>query len=194
MLGLAWRPHLIKALAGLYQLAFIRQLTQSKALDIYHLTNNTRMLYCMDYAVRSGYLPHRCSPPSEFHLSLCIDTLAHSWLRQKSQPLSFQTLPHSCPQNTRGGIGYSSPLAVRFSLPSNFPRINTYKSVSKQTTLTSFRMNTYEKPGEGWVPELPSKIPFNFPFRPFDFQLSTVNLFKSYKPSDLGIASTFRLE
>src|SRR5216684_3284257 len=28
-------------------------------------------------------------------------------------------------------------------------RINTYKSVSKQTTLTPFRMNTYEKTG-GW--------------------------------------------
>jgi len=27
----------------------------------------------------------------------------------------------------------------------NYPRINTCKSVSKQTTLTSFRMNTYEK-------------------------------------------------
>src|SRR6266852_3053401 len=30
-------------------------------------------------------------------------------------------------------------------------RINTCKSVSKQMTLTPFRMNTYEKPGEGWV-------------------------------------------
>jgi len=28
-------------------------------------------------------------------------------------------------------------------------RINTSKSVSKQTTLTSFRMNTYEKTGRG---------------------------------------------
>src|SRR5229473_6362295 len=28
-------------------------------------------------------------------------------------------------------------------------RINTCKSVSKQTTLTPFRMNTYEKPGGG---------------------------------------------
>src|ERR1700737_4158129 len=28
-------------------------------------------------------------------------------------------------------------------------RINTCKSVSKQTTLTLFRINTYEKPGEG---------------------------------------------
>src|SRR5258707_13002883 len=29
-------------------------------------------------------------------------------------------------------------------------RINTSKSVSKQTTLSSFRMNTYEKQGRGW--------------------------------------------
>jgi hypothetical protein len=29
-------------------------------------------------------------------------------------------------------------------------RINTSKSVSKQMTLSTFRMNTYEKTGEGW--------------------------------------------
>ena len=34
---------------------------------------------------------------------LCFDTLAHTWVRRKAQPLSFQPLPHSCPQNTRGG-------------------------------------------------------------------------------------------
>jgi hypothetical protein len=31
----------------------------------------------------------------------------------------------------------------------NFFRINTYKSASKQRALSSFRMNTYEKLGEG---------------------------------------------
>src|SRR6266852_7425557 len=35
-------------------------------------------------------------------------------------------------------------------------RINTCKSVSKQTTLTIFRMNTYEKQGEGWYPTVAS--------------------------------------
>ena len=125
---------------------------------------------------------------------LCFDTLAHSWARQKSQPLSFQPLPHSCPQNTRGGIGYSSPLAVRFSLPSNFPRISTYKSVSKQTTLTSFRMNTYEKTGEGVGTRAAIKDTFNVPRRPFDLQLSTVNLFKASEPSDLGIPPAIQLE
>jgi hypothetical protein len=46
-----------------------------------------------------------------------------------------------------------SPRASRGHLPRvtySF-RINTCKSVSKQTTLTPFRMNTYEKQGEGGV-------------------------------------------
>src|SRR5260221_8058060 len=38
----------------------------------------------------------------------------------------------------------SAPLPVTYSF-----RINTYKSVSKQRTLTPFRMNTYERQGEG---------------------------------------------
>src|SRR5260370_8410773 len=38
------------------------------------------------------------------------------------------------------------PLRATYSF-----RINTCKSVSKQMTLTSFRMNTYEKQGEGGV-------------------------------------------
>ena len=44
----------------------------------------------------------------------------------------------------------SSPRVTRHSPPplTTF-RINTCKSVSKQTTLTSFRMNTYEKRGGG---------------------------------------------
>ncbi len=47
----------------------------------------------------------------------------------------------------------SSPLATRHSpLPLTPFRINTCKSVSKQRTLTSFRMNTYEKQGEGGYP------------------------------------------
>ncbi len=44
----------------------------------------------------------------------------------------------------------SSPLATRHSpLPLTPFRINTCKSVSKQRTLTTFRMNTYAKQGEG---------------------------------------------
>ena len=52
------------------------------------------------------------------------------WVRFRSSPL-----PHLRP------LLRSPPFRV-----STF-RINTSKSVSKQTTLTSFRMNTYEKPG-----------------------------------------------
>jgi hypothetical protein len=41
-------------------------------------------------------------------------------------------------------------LAVHFPFPPKPFRINTYKSVTKQTSLTSFRINTYEKHrGEG---------------------------------------------
>jgi|GraSoi_2013_80cm_1033760.scaffolds.fasta_scaffold02674_1 hypothetical protein len=35
-------------------------------------------------------------------------------------------------------------------------RINTYKSVSKQKTLTPFRMNTYEKTGGGYPQRISS--------------------------------------
>ncbi len=38
-------------------------------------------------------------------------------------------------------------------------RINTCKSVSKQTTLSSFRINTYEKPREGDGVQMPSIAP-----------------------------------
>jgi len=37
-------------------------------------------------------------------------------------------------------------------------RINTCKSVSKQTTLTSFRITTYEKQGEGGTPSSPCPL------------------------------------
>ncbi len=76
--------------------------------------------------------------------------------------LSFHSFLHSFPlfsivcslfsENTRGG-GASSRSIVsrnpRFMTASISLRINTCKSVSKQTTLTPFRMNTCEKRGEG---------------------------------------------
>ena len=47
-------------------------------------------------------------------------------------------------------------------------RINTCKSVSKQTTLTTFRMNTYAKRGEGGVPAIPVQRPTaNYPLLTF---------------------------
>ena len=74
---------------------------------------------------------------------------------------SFHSFLHSFPlfsivcslfsENTRGG-GTSSRSIVsrnpRFMTASISLRINTCKSVSKQTTLTPFRMNTCEKRGE----------------------------------------------
>jgi hypothetical protein len=69
-----------------------------------------------------------------------------------SQPLTYQSLPYSFYRN--GGVpplALSSSTAYPLStcLPKPF-RMNTCKSVSKQTTLTTFRMNTYEKHrGEG---------------------------------------------
>src|SRR5712664_273028 len=74
-------------------------------------------------------------------------TLTHS-LSRKSFPC------HSYANTRDRGVTAppksSSPLATRHSpLPLTPFRINTCKSVSKQRTLTTFRMNTYEKQGEG---------------------------------------------
>jgi hypothetical protein len=77
-------------------------------------------------------------------------TLTHS--------LSRKSFPCRSYANTRDrGVTpppkSSSPLATRHSpLPLTTFRINTCKSVSKQRTLTIFRMNTYEKTGEGGYP------------------------------------------
>jgi hypothetical protein len=76
----------------------------------------------------------------------------------------FATLTHSLSRNSFGCHSYAntrdggptlpkffSPLATR-DLPLLFLNtftINTCKSVSKQTTSSPFRMNTYEKPGGG---------------------------------------------
>src|SRR6266403_3952775 len=74
-------------------------------------------------------------------------TLTHS-LSRKSFPC------HSYANTRDRGVTpppkSSSPRVTRHSpLPLTPFRINTCKSVSKQRTLTTFRMNTYEKQGEG---------------------------------------------
>src|SRR6266700_563742 len=48
---------------------------------------------------------------------LCFDTLAHTCVQQKSQPLSLQPLPHTWSRNTRGGI----PLTPFNPLPTGPP-------------------------------------------------------------------------
>jgi hypothetical protein len=72
---------------------------------------------------------------------------------QTSQVLCNQANPHSFAKTPGWGEGlfsrYRSTDAKRH--PSKPFRINTCKSVSKQRTLTTFRMNTYAKQGEGGV-------------------------------------------
>jgi len=112
--------------------------------------------------------PSRRSSPKPRRLIL-LQTLCH---RQKSQPLWNQAIPHSFDKTPGVGV---SPSSVPLCLPvrqaglcvnpdvsllvngcknAEIPslttfRINTCKSVSNQRTLTTFRMNTYAKQGEG---------------------------------------------
>jgi hypothetical protein len=77
--------------------------------------------------------------------------------QSEAHPLPFQPFPHSlcvypgwCHQERFS----PSPVATSHSpLPAHKPfRMNTYKSVSKQRTLTTFRINTYTNPGGGTAP------------------------------------------
>src|SRR2546425_5946222 len=72
-----------------------------------------------------------------------------------------------------------SPHFAQFWCTVNPFRINTCKSVSKQTTLTSFRINTYEKQGEGG--RGPQTVNNLIPFPSLDFQPSTFN-FQPLRP------------
>ena len=87
---------------------------------------------------------------------------------QRSQVLCNQANPHSLAKTPGWGEGsssrYRSTNAKRHASKSF--RINTCKSESKQRTLTTFRMNTYVKQGEGGVLLL-TRIPKDFcPERP----------------------------
>jgi hypothetical protein len=57
------------------------------------------------------------------------------------------------PRRASGVASHPPPTTVESGPQHRAPltpfRINTCKSVSKQTTLTIFRINTYAKPGEG---------------------------------------------
>ena len=74
---------------------------------------------------------------------------------------SIQQGCESCLPAVAGASGAKRriPLWLLFRYtPTIFPRINTYKTVSKQRTLSMFRINTYEKAREGVVtlaPRLP---------------------------------------
>ncbi len=79
------------------------------------------------------------TPSLFFHSPSSVNT------HQPPQPFSFHGLTS---QFSVHHIFRSHPLATRHSpLATIFLRINTYISVSKQTTLSTFRMNTYAKQG-----------------------------------------------
>jgi len=84
------------------------------------------------------------------------ETISRRARRPRTQRLTPMPTPSPLPQRSR-----TTPLSRRSSIPNrNSPqiahsphplvspfRMNTCKSVSKQSTLTIFRMNTYAKPG-----------------------------------------------
>jgi hypothetical protein len=111
--------------------------------------------------VVTGVSPLRHSPsmPSPSLCSLCLCGKFHVLNSLPPLEVSGFSFCKPCPlfsiacglfsKNTGGGMSGEhthpfSPRSIRAAV-STF-RINTSKSVSKQTTLTSFRMNTYEKP------------------------------------------------
>ena len=111
--------------------------------------------------VATGVLPLRHSPsmPSPSLCSLCLCGKFHVFSSLPPLEISCGSFCKPCPlfsvacglfsKNTRGGMSGENthPFSCRSACGavSTF-RINTSKSVSKQTTLTSFRMNTCEKP------------------------------------------------
>jgi hypothetical protein len=106
--------------------------------------------------------PSRLSTPNSCRLIL-LQTLLHS---QTRQPLSNQVNPNSFAKTPGVGVPLRQLSALRVSAlsfsaafarpsrrfscsPLTTFRMNTCKSVSKQSTLTIFRMNTYAKQGGG---------------------------------------------
>ena len=100
----------------------------------------------------------RCRPTLR---ALCFHMIADSFASLKNSTPSPSSKSGLFFQNTRGGVSPSyfctvggsrrrpPPDLHNFGAPINTFKMNTCKSVSKQRTLTSFRMNTYAKRGEG---------------------------------------------
>src|SRR6266404_848988 len=77
--------------------------------------------------------------------------------------LSFRVFANQNLRRPLNSLHFPLPL-FDFPSPTKLFKINTYKSLSKQRTLTSFRMNTYEKQGGGGLLWLTSPLPSsNFP-------------------------------
>ena len=94
---------------------------------------------CNQLVTHSFYLDGGCTPP----LALPQDRDLLDCPSPTPYPLS------QCSTNSFRIHTYKNRHFARFSCHLNPFRINTSKSVSKQMTLTAFRMNTYEKQGEG---------------------------------------------
>src|SRR5712692_1467192 len=91
---------------------------------------------------------------------------AHVWLLSATPPES--TLPEVFILNSlnffRMNTSHGKPPFAQFWCNVSPFRINTCKSASKQTTLTPFRMNTYEKTGGAFLGSERSNLqPFNVP-------------------------------
>src|SRR5256885_7363217 len=78
------------------------------------------------------------------------------WFRLLAQNRQFficgRTIRAQTSRSSRSVSRFTVRKMIRFSLSPNPSEINTYRCVSKQTTLTIFRMNTYVKQGEGGLP------------------------------------------
>jgi hypothetical protein len=122
--------------------------------------------HAVSYSCRLFFSLHALSPARV----VCFQYLADSFYKTGGWGISA-TAPSTrrlFTQSLEGGVvqrtGGSTPNLHNFGAPINTFRMNTCKSVSKQRTLTSSRMNTCEKPGGGGAVG-----------RAFDFQLWTVN-------------------
>jgi hypothetical protein len=94
------------------------------------------------------FLTSRQEPPAPVPFRVIFCTSHH---QDEAHPLPFQSLPHSFAETPGCHPEPSLPSTVgcrpsTSALPKLF-RMNTYKTVSKQRTLTTFRMNTYKKNG-----------------------------------------------
>jgi hypothetical protein len=106
-------------------------------------------------------LPHRrllCSSRCSGSNSLPVNLLRPLFPCSVAPVLCFQQLAASFPKTPGWGVPRFSlqpptahyPLLTTHSPLTTF-RVNTCKTVSKEITLTTFRMNTYEKRGEGGI-------------------------------------------
>src|SRR6266404_7993583 len=85
--------------------------------------------------------------PSCFYLPY-FEMLTHSWVPQKPQLFSLQSLPHSFWQNTRGGAALGGRLQ---------PWLSPLDSILMKTlSRNSIKTNIYEKQGGGGMSLIPN--------------------------------------